>query len=362
MTNTKALFYPTIEIENENWLKSNLLFWDKIKTIVPESINSPYNNDTTRILADRGVLIPEIINPDHHIVSSLSENILEFLNTEEGVRLLAPSRNISRLHEDKLARIHNKKLGARIERLLRLHPEKMSHELRYMIEDGVAGDWVFVNTSFAAYYMTMLANQICDYNGFQLLTDNALCSNLSNKVKTGIKSLTYVRKSYRPESLNQQLAHGIFINLAIQRIDFHSSTNVVDILSFKKDHQDSLGLFRKNIKKLLKDVSPDASMGAMREEVESIYHDDYLPSFNNLKKELDSSNLKWTCDNFAKIGFFSVSSTSIPMYLLGLTVPQALLAGAGVSIITSLISYNLEKQKKLRENPYNYLLEIEKRL
>jgi len=41
MSNSKALFYPTIEINDENWLKSNLLFWDEIKTIVPVSIDSP---------------------------------------------------------------------------------------------------------------------------------------------------------------------------------------------------------------------------------------------------------------------------------------------------------------------------------
>ena len=39
-----------------------------------------------------------------------------------------------------------------------------------------------------------------------------------------------------------------------------------------------------------------------------------------------------------------------------LNIPDSM---SGVSVITSLISYNLDKKKKLRENPYNYLLEIE---
>jgi len=362
MTNTKALFYPTIEINDENWLKSNLLFWDEIKTIVPESINTPYNNETTAILSERKILKPEIVNPDHHIVRELSENILEFLNTEEGVQLLTSSNNFSRIHNDKMAQIHNEKFGYKIERLLRMHPSKMSHELKYMLEDEMVDGWLYVNSAFASYYMTMLANKICEESGLRLLTDNPLCSNLSNKVKLGIKGLNRENRHYRAEKINQQLAQGIFTNLAIERIDFHPSTNVIDILSFKEDHKDALGLFRTNVKKLLKDISPDNSINALREEVESIYNDEFLPSFNNLKKELDSSNLKWTCDNFAKVGFFSVSSTSIPMYLLGLTVPQALLAGAGVSIVTSLISYNIDKRKKLRENPYNYLLEIERTL
>ena len=48
--------------------------------------------------------------------------------------------------------------------------------------------------------------------------------------------------------------------------------------------------------------------------------------------------------------------------LLGLGLPQALLAGAGVTLITSLVSYNQDKQEKLRTNPYSYLLAIENRL
>ena len=362
--NTKALFYPTIEIEDENWLKSSLLFWDEIRTIVPESIHSPYNNRTTAILSEREVIKPEIVNSDHHIVRELSENVSEFLNTEEGFQLLYPSSHVSRLHNNKISRIHFEKLGERMIDSLPFHPDRMYstlfRKLAYARRDN--DGFLLLNSAFVSYYMTLLANKICEESGLQLLTDNPLCSNLSSKVKLGFKGFSMEDKYYRAEKINQQLAQGIFMNLVIQRIDFHPSTNVIDILSFKNDHKDTLGLFRTNVKKLLKDIPTNVSYKALVEEIESIYNDDFLPSFNNLKKELDESDIKWTCDNFAKIGFYSVSSTSIPLYLLGLTVPQALLAGAGVSVIASLVSYNLDKKKKLRENPYNYLLEIERTL
>jgi hypothetical protein len=35
MAFTRALFYPTIDIQNEDWLKTAILFWDEISTIVP---------------------------------------------------------------------------------------------------------------------------------------------------------------------------------------------------------------------------------------------------------------------------------------------------------------------------------------
>lgn len=46
------------------------------------------------------------------------------------------------------------------------------------------------------------------------------------------------------------------------------------------------------------------------------------------------------------------------MALLGMPVEQALFAGIGISIITSLISYNINKTESLRNSPYPYLYAI----
>lgn len=35
MSYTKALYYPTIDIEDSEWMKTAILFWDEINTIVP---------------------------------------------------------------------------------------------------------------------------------------------------------------------------------------------------------------------------------------------------------------------------------------------------------------------------------------
>ena len=34
MAFTRALYYPTIDITNDEWLKTAVLFWDEINTIV----------------------------------------------------------------------------------------------------------------------------------------------------------------------------------------------------------------------------------------------------------------------------------------------------------------------------------------
>ena len=62
MAFTRALYYPTIDISNEAWLKTATLYWDEINTIVPSSIVHPYKRHTTQFLADEGVIRPLFVN------------------------------------------------------------------------------------------------------------------------------------------------------------------------------------------------------------------------------------------------------------------------------------------------------------
>lgn len=141
-------------------------------------------------------------------------------------------------------------------------------------------------------------------------------------------------------------------NSIIQGVEIKPSSSLVDIVKFRNRHRDELGLFRTNIAKLTQNVSKDKPFEAIRQEVEDIYKDEFLPSYNNFKSALSGSGIKWVSDNFMKVSVISTSATA----LLGITLPHALIAGAGFSLITSLISYNQDKREKLRTNPYSYLL------
>lgn len=140
----------------------------------------------------------------------------------------------------------------------------------------------------------------------------------------------------------------MLINLIIQGIKISKTLSLEDVVNFKKRHRDELGLFRTNISKLTKDIPKNTSIEAFKQQIEDVYNDEFLPAYNNFKKSLDGAGVKWTADNFMKVSFFSTSATAIPMTLLGLSLPQALLAGAGVSVISSLVSYNVDKKDKLR--------------
>jgi hypothetical protein len=225
--------------------------------------------------------------------------------------------------------------------------------------------WFRVNSSFAIFYMTLLANKICEQKSIALLTDNALTSNLTDKVRLDNQIAIKGRDHdfhRRHDEKYIHLAQGMLTNLIIDGVKIKNSSSLKDVVKFKKRHRDELGLFRTNIAKLTQNVSKDKPFEAMRQEVQDIYNDEFLPSYNNFKSALSGSGIKWVSDNFMKVSVVSTSATALPMALLGLALPHALIAGVGVSLITSLISYNQEKQEKLRTNPYSYLLAVNKQV
>jgi hypothetical protein len=355
---TKALYYPTIDITNEDWLKTAVLFWDEINTIVPSSIDNPYKKNTTQYLSDEGILRPLKVNPEIDMVDDLTSDTLNYLNTNEGFQLLTQGRNgFSVIHRDKLPRD--------VGRLFDIHPEKLPYEIHHLLRNSITRDGFFrVSSDFAAFYMTLLANKICDTKAIALLTDNALTSNLTDKVRLdnqiAIGGRDYDFHHHRQNEKYIHLAQGMLTNLIIEGVKIKPSSSLEDVVQFKKQHKDELGLFRTNVAKLTQNVSKEKPMEAIRQEVEDIYKDEFLPAYNNFKKALSSSGIKWVSDNFMKISTISTGATALPMALLGLTLPHALLAGAGISLITSIVSFNSDKREKLRTNPYSYLLAVDK--
>lgn len=357
---TKALFYPTIDIRNEDWLKNAVLFWDEINTIVPSSIANSYQENTSQYLSDEGILKAIPVNPDNDLIEDLTADTLNYLNTNEGFQLLTQGQGMNSV-------IHRDKLPRDVSRLFDIHPEKLPYEIQHQLRRSMTDEgWIRVDSNFGIFYMTLLANKICEQKSIALLTDNALTSNLSDLVRLdnqiAIKGRDYDFHHHMRNEKYIHLAQGLLTNLVIKGIRVSKESSLEDVVNFKKRHSDELGNFRTNIANLTKDVKKDTSFEALRQQIEDIYKDEFLPSYNDFKKSLDSAGVKWTVENFMKVSIFSANATAIPMTLLGLSVPHALLAGAGVSIISSLISYNVDKKDKLRKNPYSYLLAIDKGL
>lgn len=366
MAFTLALYYPFIDIENEGWLKSAMLYWDKIHTIVPESIDEPYETRTTLEFYDAGLLIPLRVDSGMAEVEALTDEVIKYLDSPEAAELFLAQK----LKEDSM--LHVQKVSPYLRTLHRLssiHPEKLPYEVRHIIKDrgvlkGQRGDWYKVDTKFADFYMTLLAKRLSERVGAGLLTDIPASNKLAiaAKLDASLSDWTKITRvgreydAYGPRRMAPtMLAQGMLVDLIVEKLQIAPDTPTAKIIKFKEDHADELGRFRQQIANLTQAVTSELPVEHLRQQATDIFNNEVVPATQALKQGLKASKIEWFAENYLKIALLSTSSTSM-MAIMGLDVPQALLVGAGISLTASGILYNLDKQQKIRENPYAYVL------
>lgn len=356
---TKALYYPSIDIPNSDWLKTAVLFWDSISTIVPESYRDPYNSKDSQRLADIGFLQPIYVNSDNESVISIEDDIIGLLYSPEFMNETFMNGNIS------MGSIADSKMSHRLKREMRMlfdddiHPDKMSHELRRYFSNRNADGVYYFDRAFCYIYMHLLANNICERKSIGLVTDDITSAMFTNPIRFG-KQASFLDYGYRHPNNKRTYEQGLLLELAINGLHISPDAKLSDIINFKSKHKDELGLFRTELARLTNNISLDLSIDGVRQQVNDLYTNDFSPAFNNLKAALNGMKIKWLTDSLLKVSLFSVGTISIP-FMLGLDVPQALLAGMGISLLASATNYNVDKKQELRKNPYSYLLATEKK-
>ena len=362
---SNALYYPTIDIQNTDWLKTAVLFWDSISTIVPESVKEPYREYDTQHLADSGFLRPLVVNSEDKSVVGIEDDILELMFSPEFYQAICTPRS------NGYSRISEGKMSYRVKENLKrifgghIHAEKMSWEIKNRLQEfGERFDdygFYHLDNEFTYVYMIALANKLCEDRSLGMVTDKIPCFDIGNTVRFGNQSSILPEDRFlnrRPRE--HQFEQGLLLNYIIAGLSISPHTDIPDIVRFKENHADELGRFRTQLAKLTQGFSTDKPIAALQNEISDLYRNNFVPAFEDLIAALEGSKIKWIADNFLKISMVSAGATAVPMALLGMPVEQAIFAGAGVSVISSAVSYNVDKKKTLRENPYSYLLSIKR--
>lgn len=371
---SEALFYPWIDIRDEAWLKSALLCWDSVRTIVPESIDNPYSTGTGRALESAGFLVPLRVHSGMEEIEDLTEDALSYLGTAEGTEVLVAEHGGHR-HD-----IHVEKLPYRLGRLADMHPEKLPLEIRHLLRRFASPserghDWLRVDDGFANFYMTLLASRLADRVGARLLTSlpaadrlavtARLDAQMNGLVPWGMHGPWRRWREYEAfgprRRMPRHLAPGMLASLAIERIGIAADTPIDRLIDFRERHRDELALFRAKVDELAASVDGDLPAEALRQRIADLHANQVVPAISNLKKALEGRRIRWLSDGLLKIAFLSAGSSTM-LVAAGLAVPTALLAGAGLSLIVSGTMYNVDKRESLRANPYAYLLSVEREL
>ncbi len=371
---SQALYYPWIDVRDEAWLKTALLYWDSVRTIVPESIDAPYSTDTGRALQDAEFLVPLRVHSGMDEIEELAGDVLTYLGSAEGAELLIAG------HGGRRRDIHVEKLPYELGRLADIHPEKLPYKIRHLLHDLAAhsdrgGDWLRVDEKFANFYMTLLASRLADRVGARLLTSLAAADRLAVSARFDAQLNGVIPWGMHPRwrhwreyeafgprhRMPRHLAPGMLANLAIERIAVAPDTPIERLIEFRDKHRDELAQFRTKVEQLASSIEADLPAEALRQRVSELYTDEVVPAIGNLKAALNGRKIKWLGDGLLKIGFLSAGSSTM-LVVAGLAVPTALLAGAGISLVATGVMYNVDKRESLRSNPFAYLLSVEREL
>jgi hypothetical protein len=364
----QALFYPWIDIRDDAWLKSSLLYWDSVRTIVPESIDTPYSTDVGRALKAAGFLVPLRVHSGMHEIEDLAEDVISYLGTTEGAELLIDE------HAGRGYYIHVEKLPHRLGRLAEIHPEKLPYEIRHILQNHASPsdrekEWLRVDDGFANFYMTLLANRLSERVGARLLTSIPAAdrlavtarhdAQLNGLIPWGMRGSARRWREYEAfgprRHMPRSLAQGMLASLAIERVAVAADTSIDKLIDFRERHRDELALFRAKVDQLVASVDADLPAEALRQRIADLHASEVAPAISNLKEALSGRRIRWISEGLRQIAYLSVGSSSM-LVLAGLAVPTALLAGAGIGLIVSRVIYNVERRESLRANPYTYLL------
>lgn len=283
-----ALYFPHIDIRDPAWLRSTLLFWDDIQTIVPSSISNPYRESDTEICFKEGVLRP--LNCDLHpdVLNSLGQKVINLGNRhssiERAIRRTASSISDAipdpgpiaweiedafdgYVHYNKMtpemrllaltfgeARLHRGKVPPGLRRLMRdsqrarIKPEKLPYALRELLdyhrhEDG-DGEWLLVDSHFADAYMAALAAD---------LSSTLDLSPLTSRREAHGMAFRFLFDQVVGES--HQCAEGALMNVTMRGLVVDPSTPIQNIIKFKRNNRDQYLEFKNALEELSNSIS-----------------------------------------------------------------------------------------------------------
>lgn len=345
-----ALYYPTIDIHDEDWLKTAYLFWDGIRTIVPQSmVGNSYRNNTTEYLAEIGYIKPIVVSSNSAFLKPIVDTVKRYAQTEEGMAFLnqrAPEDIYINPYDDDRSQFY-------------LHHEKLPFEIQQLVADKIGQDgWARVSDNFADFYMTLLANRISSQKSLALLAPANHLDQFTTSFNTDTYGMHFSRSGHELDSLGRCL----LTRFMIDGITIDPLTSMDDLRIFKERHQSELKNFRDGFDELVKmDIPEDITMDGLEQMARDIYLNKFLGAYQDLQDSLKGSGIRFILAGAGGL-IFSDVSTTFNEVLKGLDAPIRMTIGAGVVMGYSCYKSYKDNRELKRKHKMSYLLSIEREL
>lgn len=367
MTHTSALYYPWIEVQDEEWVKTAILYWDRLYTIMPASIGG-YQTPHCRELEAAGLLEPVRVDPEDQDVADCTLAALEYLTNPENPRLF---------NRTKLAHLHPEKVSSEVEYALRdvvqMHPDKMSAQIGDALQDGGRdGPWLSVESGFAEYYMAHLAARVSDRLGLASLTPSDPHEEIIQRARLRGPSrwqrydepIAMMLRRSRPRARRmhpEDFAEGLLATMVLKSVAISPDTPLAAVLNFRERHSDQLGRLRQTIAGYAEGFQQAHDHEALAQHATDVYESELAPQLRELEAKLSESFVDFTWKALKSAAFTSVASAPVTGGLEGFVGPWAIPAAVGVSVVLTGVQHVQQHRKEAREHPLSYVLAAQRR-
>ena len=332
-----ALYYPYIDITDASLIKTVALYWDKLQTIVPESIKDPYQSPSSVEAAKQGFLKSRCVNSQDTVVKQAREEFREDLRSkpiyDHMMSLIIDAlQDATGLHTNKWAPASFLKIWHTLNDGLKWTPveDEYFSTVPYPDEIGHA-------------YMSRLASVVAQKDRAAALTNVSYCQNMLLD-----RFLDYAEERKRNQS---QLA-----NLSFQTIVVNPDVPLIDILRFRDRHRKELINYRKHIRKLVRGISKGLNTFEKQSLFEEMVKNEFLPVKEEVEAKL-AENADW----------FMKSNMAIMIAVMGAILSSGgrdWLAKAIQGSVALGINYlgNIREDRKcVKNHPVGYLYQAQKK-
>jgi len=337
-----ALYYPFINVQDINWLKSALLYWDHIRCITP---STDYFKDDIKYLSDEGLIIAT--DPkDYRIEASgrFLKKLQKYCNNQGALDAKVRNYIEERFPELKDVPIHNEKLE---EKLF----QEMGHKvLLGHVVNGVSR-FYHARPYISILYLMTLASEMSKKIRVPMLTDILGLSGLGQYILWSNDII--------PQETDQ---NEILVQMDME---FPSSQDLLrlsfdDICIFREKRSEERRRFRRAIEEIRIQAQsiddPNALADLLNDHKRQVQQ-----AINDHKRTLRDIGIK----NFTssiKASWPSLFGISIGQIAGGLSGILSAIGLAGISIAFNKTSISQDYSREIKDCPWHYLINLEKEL
>lgn len=327
------LYYPTIELPREDWLRQALLYTDKVSSILPFK-NEDYFPRTVKYLSWKGEYNPV------YIEDLINNNKSQYKVFEEDFLIGIEANNFFK--SPKKRNKESQPFGT--------FRNKMTYNLIYKLEQKglishTTQDKIFLNDDIAIYYMSGLAKFAS-----VLIKDQYVIPS------TNIK---YCSDVLFENTSKTEKAYNLIFDNCLPIPD--QSVEISTIIEFKRKHINELREFRQFIKDLISDINSANDDYELNEMIVSAKEKIELEidSLSNVLKKNKIKTIFTSLNTFLGIENPKLFDSLIGAGIVSTPInPKIGLTIAGVGVIAKIIDNRFFKTRE--RNEFNYLFQAKK--